>query len=229
MRILTSPAKTGAVTLAMPQDVQTEAFDYPAAFFEKRVWGLGAPACPDQALLERAVAWIQASQRPMIVAGGGVLYSAAEGALTALAAATGIPVAETRPAKGAWLRTTRPAGGGGGHRDGRRQPGRAQADLVLGIVDCYGDFTTSSKTAFQHPGVRFININVAESTLPSMEAWPWWAMRRIWKTCPGCFGYRIPAGVCPGDSRLAVPVGWGNPASHPRGHNGAHRCRCWEK
>src|SRR5205807_8973821 len=92
MRVLTNPAETGAVTLALPQDVQTEAFDYPDAFFEGRVWHIGRPL-PDAAALDRAAGVVRAARRPMIVAGGGVIYSEATEALGRLAARTGIPVA----------------------------------------------------------------------------------------------------------------------------------------
>ena len=93
MRVLTSQAETGAVTLALPQDVQTEAFDYPAELFEERVWYVPRPE-PERNLLSRAVEWIRASKKPLIVAGGGVLYSEAHKALAKFAAATGIPVAQ---------------------------------------------------------------------------------------------------------------------------------------
>src|SRR5687768_10432046 len=99
MRVLTSPAETGAVTLCLPQDVQTEAFEYPADFFRRRVWSV-ARNRPDRAALERAAAWIRASERPLIVAGGGVIYSEATGALARFAERTGIPVAETVAGKG---------------------------------------------------------------------------------------------------------------------------------
>src|SRR5438874_1463828 len=99
MRILTSQAETGAVTLALPQDVQTEAFDYPDAFFESRVWHIGRPL-PDAAALDRAAGVVRAARRPMIVAGGGVIYSEATEVLARLAARTGIPVAETQAGKG---------------------------------------------------------------------------------------------------------------------------------
>src|SRR5262249_27552270 len=99
MRVLTSQVETGAVTLALPQDVQTEAFDYPAALFEDRVWYVPRPA-PEKLLLARAVDLIRASKKPLIVAGGGVIYSEAHEALAKFAAATGIPVGETQAGKG---------------------------------------------------------------------------------------------------------------------------------
>jgi 3D-(3,5/4)-trihydroxycyclohexane-1,2-dione acylhydrolase (decyclizing) len=99
MRVLTSPAETGAVTLALPQDVQTQAFDYPAEMFEKRVWSIPRNR-PDVSLLQKAAAWIRDSRQPMIVAGGGVHYSEAYAALRAFVEKTGIPVGETQAGKG---------------------------------------------------------------------------------------------------------------------------------
>jgi 3D-(3,5/4)-trihydroxycyclohexane-1,2-dione acylhydrolase (decyclizing) len=162
MRVLTSPAETGAVVLSLPQDVQAEAFDFPERFFQKRVWTISRSRC-DQNLLQRAAEWIRAAKKPLIVAGGGVLYSAASGALSKLALATGIPVCETQAGKGA-LPFDHPQEIGAVGVTGT--PGAnilaREADLILGIGTRYSDFTTASKTAFQNPSVRFININVAE-------------------------------------------------------------------
>src|SRR2546428_10484866 len=99
MRVLTDPAETGAVTLALPQDVQAEAYDYPLALFEKRVWSVPRTE-PDSRALDRAAAMIRASDRPMIVAGGGVIYAEATEALRQLVEATGIPVGETQAGEG---------------------------------------------------------------------------------------------------------------------------------
>jgi 3D-(3,5/4)-trihydroxycyclohexane-1,2-dione acylhydrolase (decyclizing) len=155
MRVLTSPAETGAVTLSLPQDVQTEAFDYPEEFFQKRTWII-ARNRSDQALLQRAAEWIRSAKKPLIVAGGGVLYSEASAAL-------GIPVGETQAGKGA-LPYDHPKEVGAVGVTGT--PGAnilaREADLVIGIGTRYSDFTSASKTAFQNPAVRFININVAE-------------------------------------------------------------------
>jgi len=162
MRVLTSPAETGAVTIAFPQDVQTEAFDFPEEFFEKRVWVIPRNRC-DQVLVERAVRWIRGAKKPLIVAGGGVLYSQASEALANFAQATGIPVCETQAGKGA-LSYDHPQQLGAVGVTGT--PGAnivaREADLILGIGTRYSDFTSASKTAFQNPSVRFININVAE-------------------------------------------------------------------
>jgi 3D-(3,5/4)-trihydroxycyclohexane-1,2-dione acylhydrolase (decyclizing) len=162
MRVLTSPSETGAVTLALPQDVQAEAFEYPAEFFEKRVWTIPRVRC-DRELLGRAAEWIRAARRPLIIAGGGVLYSEASKALGEFAARTGIPVAETQAGKGA-LAYDHPQELGAIGVTGT--PGAntiaREADLIIGIGTRYSDFTTASKTAFQDASVRFININVAE-------------------------------------------------------------------
>lgn len=162
MRVLTSPAETGAVTLALPQDVQTEAFDYPADLFEERVWHITRPA-PDTGLLKRAAQWIRESKKPLIVAGGGVIYSEATDALAAFAAATGIPVGETQAGKGS-LPFDHPQNLGAIGVTGTFAANRIarDADLVIGIGTRYSDFTTASKTAFQNRKVRFININIAE-------------------------------------------------------------------
>jgi 3D-(3,5/4)-trihydroxycyclohexane-1,2-dione acylhydrolase (decyclizing) len=162
MRVLTSPAETGAVTLCLPQDVQAEAFDFPAAMFEKKVWFVGR-TLPDQTLLARAVQQIRKSKKPLIVAGGGTIYSGASEILKKLVNRTGIPVAETFAGKGS-LRFDEPqnlgAVGVTGTIGGIEMA--KEADLVLGIGTRYSDFTTVSKSAFQNPEVQFININVAE-------------------------------------------------------------------
>ena len=162
MRVLTSPAQTGAVTLALPQDVQTEAFDYREELFARRVWHIARPE-PDRALLARAIQWIRASRRPLIVAGGGVLFSEATEALAGLAAATGIPVGESQAGKGS-LPFDHPQNLGAVGVTGTPGANIAarEADLVIAVGTRLSDFTTASKTAFQNPDVRFLNINVAE-------------------------------------------------------------------
>ena len=162
MRVLTSPVDTGAVTLCLPQDVQAEAHDYPVEFFAKRVWHIPRPRA-DQDLLKEAVSWIKSAQQPIIIAGGGVHYSEATDILADLASLTGIPVTETQAGKGA-LHFEHPQALGAMGATGT--PGAnvlaREADLVIGIGTRYSDFTTASKTAFQNPDVKFININVAE-------------------------------------------------------------------
>ncbi|OLB53098.1 MAG: 3D-(3,5/4)-trihydroxycyclohexane-1,2-dione acylhydrolase (decyclizing), partial [Ktedonobacter sp. 13_2_20CM_2_56_8] len=161
MSVLTSPAETGAVTLALPQDVQTEAYAYPEAFFRKRVWHVPRNR-PDRRALEQAAALIRASKQPLIVAGGGVIYAEATDALKRFVEQTGIPVGETMAGKGS-LRFDHPLNLGAIGATGTFAANRVarDADLVIGIGTRYSDFTTSSKTAFQNPEVRFININVA--------------------------------------------------------------------
>ena len=162
MRVLTSPAETGAVTLALPQDVQAEAFDYPEALFHERVWTIQRPR-GDAEALRRAAEWIREARAPLLIAGGGVLYSEATEALARFAERTGIPVGETQAGKGS-LRYDHPSSLGAIGVTGT--PGAnimaREADVIIGIGTRYSDFTTASKTAFQHPDVRFININVAE-------------------------------------------------------------------
>ncbi|MEZ4635018.1 MAG: 3D-(3,5/4)-trihydroxycyclohexane-1,2-dione acylhydrolase (decyclizing) [Caldilineaceae bacterium] len=162
MRVLTSPVDTGAVTLCLPQDVQAEAFDYPEELFHKRVWRIPRTQ-PDAATLQEAAAWIKSAKRPLIIAGGGVLYSEATAALASLAAQTGIPVGETMAGKGSLRYDNVLCMGaiGATGTSAANVPAR-DADLIIGIGTRYSDFTTASKTAFQHPDVRFVNINVAE-------------------------------------------------------------------
>ena len=162
MRVLTSPAETGAVTLSLPQDVQTEAHDFPEEFFQKRIWPILRGRC-DREMLGKAAEWIRASKKPLIVAGGGVLYSEASEALAKFADSTGIPVCETQAGKGS-LPYDHPQELGAVGVTGT--PGAnilaREADLIIGIGTRYSDFTSASKTAFQNPAVRFVNINVAE-------------------------------------------------------------------
>src|SRR5574341_2696612 len=162
MRVLISPVETGAVTLALPQDAQTEAYEYPQDFFRRRVWHVPRTR-PDTSGLTRAGQAIRSSQRPLIVAGGGVIYSEATEALQILCERTGIPVGETMAGKGS-LCFDHPLSLGGIGVTGTSAANRIAraADLVIGIGTRYSDFTTASKTAFQHPAVRFVNVNVAE-------------------------------------------------------------------
>jgi len=162
MRVLTNPAETGAVTLALPQDVQAEAYDYPEEFFEKRVWRIGRPL-PDAAELGRAAELIRGSRRPMIVSGGGTIYSEAAQTLRRFAERTGIPVGETQAGKGS-MPYDHPLALGAVGATGTFAANRAarDADVVIGIGTRWSDFTTASKTAFQNPDVRFVNVNVAD-------------------------------------------------------------------
>jgi 3D-(3,5/4)-trihydroxycyclohexane-1,2-dione acylhydrolase (decyclizing) len=160
MRALTDPAETGAVTLAMPEDVQAEAFDWPEAFLEPRVWTMyRQPPAPEA--IARAAALVRGAQRPLIVAGGGVVYSEATEALRALVDATGIPVCETQAGRGA-LVSDHPLSLGAVGATGTAAANHLarEADLVIGVGTRWSDFTTASKSAFQNPGVRFVNVNV---------------------------------------------------------------------
>jgi 3D-(3,5/4)-trihydroxycyclohexane-1,2-dione acylhydrolase (decyclizing) len=162
MRVLVSPSETGAVTLALPQDVQAEAWDYPTELFERRIWNIPRPRA-DRSLLGQAASWIRESRAPLIVAGGGVIYSEATAELEAFAEKTGIAVAETQAGKGAMHHDHRCSLGAMGVTGtlGANLQAR-DADLVIGIGTRYSDFTTASKTAFAHPDVRFLNINIAD-------------------------------------------------------------------
>jgi 3D-(3,5/4)-trihydroxycyclohexane-1,2-dione acylhydrolase (decyclizing) len=161
MRVLTDPAETGAVTIALPQDVQAEAYDWPDELFAPRVWHIPR-AVPEPAALARAAELIRSAERPLVVAGGGVHYSEATAALRRFAEATGIPVGDTQAGKGALLWDHPQAVGGVGSTGSPVANAVArEADVVIGIGTRYSDFTTASRTAFQQPGVRFVNLNVA--------------------------------------------------------------------
>jgi 3D-(3,5/4)-trihydroxycyclohexane-1,2-dione acylhydrolase (decyclizing) len=172
IRTLTSPSETGAVVLALPQDVQAEAFDYPEQFFEKRVWTIARPRC-DRQLLAKSAEWIRSARQPLIVAGGGVIYSEASQTLNELASQTGIPVVETQAGKGS-LPYDHPQALGAIGVTGT--PGAnvlaRKADLIIGIGTRYSDFTTASQTAFQNPSVRFVNVNVSEFDAGKQAALP---------------------------------------------------------
>ena len=196
MRVLTSPAETGAVTIAFPQDVQAEAADYPPAFFEKRTWHIPRPR-GDAEALRRAAALIRASSKPLLISGGGVLYSEASEALSRFAAQTGIPVAETQAGKGS-LPFDHPQCLGAMGVTGT--PGAnllaRDADLILAVGTRYSDFTSASKTAFQNPDVRFININVAEFYAGKHGGLPVVADARVAleELAHAVAGYQVPAG-----------------------------------
>jgi 3D-(3,5/4)-trihydroxycyclohexane-1,2-dione acylhydrolase (decyclizing) len=162
MRVLTNQAETGAVLLALPQDVQAEAYDYPVEFLAQRVWHIGRPL-PDPVALNRAAQLIRSASRPLIVAGGGVIYSEATEALKRFVQRTGIPVGETQAGKGS-LPFDHPGALGAIGATGGLAANRiaAEADLVIGVGTRYSDFTTASKTAFQSETVRFVNINIAD-------------------------------------------------------------------
>src|SRR4051794_17903140 len=197
VRVLTDPADTGAVTLCLPQDVQAEAWDWDDDLFARRVWHVSRARVPEDALT-RAAALVRAARRPLLVAGGGVIYSGATDALRALAEATGVPVAETQAGKGS-LPFDHPQSVGAIGATGTTAADAlaAEADLVIGVGTRYSDFTTASKTVFADPAVRFVNLNV----LP-MDA------------------HKLSAEVLVGDARAGLEQltdalsGWRAPAEH---------------
>jgi len=172
MRVLTDPAETGAVTLCLPQDVQAEAYDFPDALFGKRVWHVARPL-PEPAFVERAAEVIRTARRPLLVAGGGVIYSEASAELDRFARATGIPVADTQAGKGA-LSWDHPNSVGGVGSTGTPVANKLarEADVIIGVGTRYSDFTTASRTAFANPGVRFVNVNVAGFDAAKQAAFP---------------------------------------------------------
>ncbi|HEV7471305.1 MAG TPA: 3D-(3,5/4)-trihydroxycyclohexane-1,2-dione acylhydrolase (decyclizing) [Pseudonocardia sp.] len=161
MRVLTDPVETGAVTVCFPQDVQAQAHDWPLELFAKRVWHVARPL-PEKAALGRAVEIIRSAERPLVVAGGGVHYSGATAALAAFCEATGIPVGQSQAGKGTLLYDHPQCLGAIGSTGSTAANAIAKdADVVIGIGTRYSDFTTASRTAFQNPDVRFVNVNVA--------------------------------------------------------------------
>ncbi len=179
MRVLTSPSDCGAVTLALPQDVQAEAWDYPENLFRKRVWLIRRPE-PDTVSFARALEVIRKSRKPFLVAGGGVLFSEASKALEQFCTATGIPVGETQAGKGS-LPYDNPQCVGALGATGTLAANRLarDADLVIGVGTRYSDFTSASMTAFQNPSVRFVNINTAEFDANKVSAIPVVADARV--------------------------------------------------
>ncbi|MEP6665610.1 MAG: 3D-(3,5/4)-trihydroxycyclohexane-1,2-dione acylhydrolase (decyclizing), partial [Nocardioidaceae bacterium] len=170
MRVLTDPVETGAVTLALPQDVQAEAYDWPDALFARRVWHIARPPAEDAALA-RALDVLRSARRPLIVAGGGVIYADATEALHALVEETGIPVAETQAGKGSLPFDHPQCVGAIGATGTTAANGLAnRADVVIGIGTRYSDFTTASRTVFANAGVRFVNLNVASFDAHKMSA-----------------------------------------------------------
>ena len=161
MRVLADPAETGAVTICLPEDVQAQAFDWPAELFERRVWHVPRPV-PDRASVARAVALLREARRPLVVAGGGVIYSEATEALLGFVQATGVPVAETQAGKGALpYDHAQSAGAIGATGTTAANALAREADVVIGIGTRWSDFSTASRTAFAAPDVRFINCNIA--------------------------------------------------------------------
>jgi 3D-(3,5/4)-trihydroxycyclohexane-1,2-dione acylhydrolase (decyclizing) len=172
MRVLTSPSETGAVTLCLPQDVQAEAYDFPDEFFKKRVWFVPRPL-PDAVLVQRAAEILKSAKKPVIIAGGGVIYSEATEQLKSFSEATGIPVAETFAGKGALpydFALNLGAAGATGTQGANEMA--KEADVVIGIGTRYSDFTMASNTVFQNPEVKFININICDFDAYKQSAIP---------------------------------------------------------
>ncbi|WP_419995203.1 3D-(3,5/4)-trihydroxycyclohexane-1,2-dione acylhydrolase (decyclizing) [Streptomyces boninensis] len=194
MRVLADPAETGAVTLALPQDVQAESYDWPEEFFAERVWRIDRPV-PDARAVADAVELVRGARRPLIVAGGGVHHSGAEAALAVFAEATGIPVACTQAGKGA-LRYDHPAEVGAiGHTGTAVADELARtADVVLGIGTRYSDFTTASNTLFAAPDVRFASLNITSYDSHKMASLPLTGDARagLEALTAGLAGYRVP-------------------------------------
>ena len=161
MRVLTDPVETGAVTISLPEDVQAETIDVPAEFLAVREWRIRRPR-PDIGLTKEIVEQLRNSKRPMIIAGGGIIYADAHEALAKFVEATKIPVGASQGGVGS-LNWDHPQYLGAVGATGTLAANKAtrEADLVIGIGTRYSDFTTASRTAFQNPNVRFININVA--------------------------------------------------------------------
>ncbi|MEU0277924.1 MULTISPECIES: 3D-(3,5/4)-trihydroxycyclohexane-1,2-dione acylhydrolase (decyclizing) [unclassified Streptomyces] len=193
MRVLSDPAETGAVTLALPQDVQAEAYDWPEEFFSERVWRVRRQA-PDPDELAEAVRLVREARRPLLVAGGGVHYSGAEDVLAAFAAETGIPVAATQAGKGS-LPYDHPCEVGGiGHTGTATANELARtADLVIGVGTRWSDFSTASGTLFSNPAVHFLNINVTGFDAHKLAADPLVADARtaLQLLAAGLVGHRV--------------------------------------
>jgi 3D-(3,5/4)-trihydroxycyclohexane-1,2-dione acylhydrolase (decyclizing) len=161
MRVLTDPVDTGAVTIALPQDVQAEAHDWPVELFAPRTWHIARPPA-ETARIAAAADAIRTARRPMIVAGGGVHYSGAEESLRAFVEATGVPVGETQAGKGSLPHGhPRLMGAVGSTGTTAANALARDADVVIGVGTRWTDFTTASRTAFQSRAVRFVNINIA--------------------------------------------------------------------
>ncbi|WP_060180366.1 3D-(3,5/4)-trihydroxycyclohexane-1,2-dione acylhydrolase (decyclizing) [Streptomyces sp. IMTB 1903] len=195
VRVLTDPVQTGAVTLALPQDVQAEAYDWPEEFFAERVWGVRRPR-PDRAELAAAADAVRASARPLIVAGGGIRHSAAQASLAALAEATGIPVAVTQAGKGVLPYGHPHDVGGIGHTGTATAATLARdADLVIAAGTRLSDFTTASATLFHNPAVRFIGLNLDPYDAHKLAARPLVADAReaLDELRAALAGHRVPA------------------------------------
>lgn len=198
MRVLTDPAETGAVTIALPQDVQAETVEVPEEFLTEREWRIRRPEPEDEAIRATLTA-IRAAERPVIIAGGGVHYAFATEQLREFAEATGIPVCYTQAGVGV-MDWDHPLCLGAVGSTGTTAANAlvAEADLIIGIGTRYEDFTTASRTAFQNPAVRFVNINVASldaykhgSQVPMVAD----ARKALLKLSEAASGVRVRAGL----------------------------------
>jgi len=196
MRVLTDPVETGAVTIALPEDVQAEIIDVPEEFLADREWHIRRPR-PDAGVIEAAAKVIKAAKNPMIIAGGGVVYSDAHALLQQLVEATGIPVGMSQAGVGS-LNWDHPQnlGAVGATGTSAANKAAAEADVIIGIGTRYSDFTTASRTAFQNPNVRFININIGSfdafkhgSAIPVVAD----ARESLAELVPALAGYQVPA------------------------------------
>ena len=160
-RVLTDPAETGAVTISLPEDVQAEAYNWPNEFFEKRIWHVRRPV-PEPELVREVVSLLKAAERPLIISGGGTIYSEASEELRLFVEQFGVPVTETQAGKGV-LNWNHPMNAGPIGSNGSTSANKLarEADLVITLGTRLSDFTTASKSAFQNPTVRFVGINVA--------------------------------------------------------------------
>ncbi len=171
-RVLTDPADTGAVTISLPEDVQAEAHNWPIEFFEKKVWHVRRPV-PEPELMREVIQLLKAAKRPVIISGGGTIYSEATEELRHLVEEFGIPVTETQAGKGV-LNWNHPMNAGPIGSNGATSANKLarEADLVIAIGTRLSDFTTASKSAFQNPAVRFVAINVVPMDANKLSARP---------------------------------------------------------
>ncbi|UZS70992.1 3D-(3,5/4)-trihydroxycyclohexane-1,2-dione acylhydrolase (decyclizing) [Pseudomonas syringae] len=208
MRVLTDPADTGAVTLALPQDVQAEAYDYPDSFLQKRVHRIDRRP-PSKAMLDDALQLLLGKRKPLLICGGGVRYSGAADALQAFAERFDIPFAETQAGKSAIV-SAHPLNMGGIGETGTLAANRLakEADLIIGVGTRYSDFTTASKWLFQNPDVQFLNLNVGAFDVQKLDgvqvlADAQMALQALTESLQAC-GYRAAWGDAPRSARAEL-------------------------
>ncbi|MEX6665543.1 3D-(3,5/4)-trihydroxycyclohexane-1,2-dione acylhydrolase (decyclizing) [Pseudomonas sp. W2-17] len=206
MRVLTDPAETGAVTLALPQDVQAEAYDYPDSFLQKRVHRIDRRP-PTEAMLNDAVGLLKGKRKPLLICGGGVRYSGAAAELQAFAERFGIPFSETQAGKSAIV-SAHPLNMGGIGETGTLAANTLarEADLIIGVGTRYSDFTTGSKSLFQNPDVQFLNLNVGAFDVQKLDGVQVLAdARRALRSLADQLGdYRAQWGDQPSEARAAL-------------------------